>query len=110
MMSTQRWFQTLVVAGPPTAIACTSPALFERAIAFAGAYPVLLLYGVLPAGLTLLQAHKRNASSEKSTTTIRSNVLLAWTLGLLSVGMVGASAVADLQNVAKWMINAMLPK
>ena len=42
------WMRALVIAAPPLLISWISPSLFLQAIDFAGSYPVLLLYGVLP--------------------------------------------------------------
>jgi len=93
------WFQSLVIAAPPTAIACLSPALFGRAIAFAGAYPVLLLYGVLPAALYL----KLHNSDNDITAAAAARVL-----GFLSIGMVLVSAVTDVRKATSWLGAALL--
>ena len=44
-----------IVTIPASIIASTSPSIFLRAIDFAGSYPVLLLWGVIPPILTMMQ-------------------------------------------------------
>jgi len=93
--SSPNWMETLIIAGPPTVIACLSPSLFGQAIAFAGAYPVLLLFGVLPAALSV-RMHNTQTT------------WLTRVLGLLSVGMVAASAVTDIQKLLAWLGTTLL--
>lgn len=73
----------LALVGPPLAISLVFPSLFFKAIDFASAYPVLLLYGVLPPLISIRMTKTENQ--------------LSWTsvLGLLSIGMVGVNALKD---------------
>lgn len=67
---------------PTLAISCASPKVFLKAIDFAGSYPVLLLWGVVPPLMRLAQPNSR-----------RPWLLL---LATLSLGMVGMSAKDDI--------------
>ena len=89
----KEWLQrpavsTMALICPPLAVSLISPSLFFKAIDFAGAYPVLLLYGVLPP----LISFRMNGSKKR----------LSWTvaLGLLSICMVGVAAVKDMQSIS----------
>ena len=44
----QGWVSNLVITLPPLLIASISPSIFLQAIDFAGSYPILLLYGIMP--------------------------------------------------------------
>lgn len=81
----------LAIVAPPLAVACISPSLFLRAIDFAGAYPVLLLYGVIPSLISL-----RSRSSNNK------NGFVARSLGLLSLAMLGLNAFQDVRKLVWW--------
>jgi tyrosine-specific transport protein len=57
----QAWIRASMIASPPLLISLISPSIFLQAIDFAGSYPVLLLYGVLPPLMMhrLRDGHKR---------------------------------------------------
>lgn len=78
---------SFALVAPPLAVSLISPSLFFKAIDFAGAYPVLLLYGVLPP----LISHRMNASKTGFSWSVA--------LGLFSAGMVGVAAVKDVGSI-----------
>eukprot|EP00977_Amphora_coffeiformis_P019429 scaffold7227_cov160-Amphora_coffeaeformis.AAC.8 len=84
-----RLVSTMCITVPPTLIAAISPSLFLQAIDFAGSYPILLLYGVLPPVMALrlkLKAKRVYA-----------------VLASLSALMVTASFWADVRGVLSWV-------
>jgi tyrosine-specific transport protein len=62
------WRERLLVASiitaPALAIASMSPTIFLRAIDFAGSYPVLMLWGVLPPIISLMQRYRGRGSDQ----------------------------------------------
>ena len=87
---------------PALSISSTSPSIFLKAIDFAGSYPVLLLWGILPTFTTLLQRRRWNKdkSGKKigrfSKTTSSGSSLWISLLALISCSMIGLSAKDDL--------------
>lgn len=87
---------------PALSIASISPSIFLKAIDFAGSYPVLLLWGILPTFTTLLQRRRWNKDKSFKTmgkfpqTTSSGSSLWMLFLALISCGMVGLSAKDDL--------------
>ena len=94
-----------VITLPASLIACSSPSIFLRAIDFAGSYPVLVLWGVFPPAIALIQRFRDKKfdkegapdgrSSSVSMSTSGPSVWLAL-MGLSSLAMVGANAGQDL--------------
>lgn len=83
---------TLSIVFPACAIASISPDIFLRAIDFAGSYPVLWLWGVLPPIMSLrLSSQKMNKSSNKIA------LFRVWSLLIVSLGMVAMSIIPDIQ-------------
>ena len=91
---------TLSIVIPPMAISITSPTVFLRAIDFAGSYPVLLLFGVIPPILAL-KMKKRNPEQ----TFIKGPTIRYVGLLLLSMFMVTMSAVPDMQAMTRWIVS-----
>lgn len=87
---------TLSIVIPPMAISITSPTTFLRAIDFAGSYPVLLLFGVIPPVLAL-RMKKQNPKQ----TFIKGPTIQYVGLALLSMIMVAMSAIPDMQAIAR---------
>lgn len=86
----QRWKAASIIAIPSSLIACTSPSVFLKAIDFAGSYPVLLLWGVLPPLMVLHYRSKMGhgkSSSEKKTAGPFAWIVLLELVSLLMVGM-----------------------
>ena len=97
----QSWVRTACVSVPPLLIAWISPQVFLRAIDFAGSYPILLLYGVLPPLMIQRLATKKKDSGStnttstttSTTTTMRRRTKLVM---ILSAVLVGINLVSDL--------------
>jgi amino acid permease len=109
----QSWTEIVAIVIPPLAISLISPSLFLQAIEFAGAYPGLLLYGVIPPVLFHRLRRSSSRSSSKNRRKIRSNrmmSLMVHGLGLLSVTMVAFSALGDLQKIAVWLYQCFRSK
>ena len=81
---------------PALAIASISPDLFLRAIDFAGSYPVVLLWGVAPPTIVMMQ--RRNGNLNKEQQSIPQWALLMLTV--LSLGLFSTSAIFDLMFLA----------
>jgi Amino acid permeases len=94
-----RFKAALVISIPSSLIACTSPSVFLKAIDFAGSYPVLILWGVLPPLMALRSRSKmdqRTSSKERNTAGP-----LVWLLLLefVSLFMVGTNVFQDVSHV-----------
>lgn len=110
LLPIQKWRQSRVVKAltivlPPLAISAISPTVFLRAIDFAGSYPVLLLWGVLPPlmALRILYPKGKSINGEQksrrtSNMTIKPFVCIF--LGLLSAAMIGVSSIRDIGKLA----------
>jgi len=84
-----RLVSTLCITVPPTMIAAISPSLFLQAIDFAGSYPILLLYGILPP----VMAIRLKLKAKRLYT-----VLLS-----LSAVMVTANFWSDVKGILLWV-------
>ena len=98
------WSAALIVL-PALGIASISPSLFLKAIDFAGSYPVLLLWGIAPPAISLkLRKVAQRQGIEK---TRGEHHLPTWwikTLMVLAVGLLGMSAIPDLQSLGRLLI------
>ena len=98
---------------PPLVVALTSPKAFFRAINFAGAYPVCILWGILPPlGLLALrrrESHKTPSIDQRAAETAGPT---AWLCALfaLSALFVGSTAFADATNLAAGLLVARARK
>ena len=86
----QNMAEVIAIVIPALAIACISPTVFLRAIDFAGSYPVLLLWGILPPVLCLSQRQRGSTSVR-----ILPGVVL-WSSLALSMGLFLMFATPDL--------------
>ena len=86
-----------IISVPASLIACSSPSIFLRAIDFAGSYPVLMLWGVAPPVIALIQRSRDGKGKSKFKRSAGSSAWLA-ILASLSFGMVGFSAVEDIAS------------
>ena len=86
----------LAITIPPTLIAAISPSIFLQAIDFAGSYPILLLYGILPPVMAL----KLRLAGKK-----RYQVL-----AILSGTMVLLSAVTDVKSFVGTIVSFISPR
>ena len=87
------WIAIACIALPPTLVAAISPSLFLQAIDFAGSYPILLLYGVLPSFMAL----KLNTKRRKRYIG----------LAAFSGAMVTANFVADVKEFLLWLASRL---
>jgi len=82
---------------PAIGISCTSPSIFLRAIDFAGSYPVLILWGMMPSAISIVQRIK---NQEKGSYNLhrRTGGSSLWVcfLGVVSSIMVGNHIFKDL--------------
>ena len=91
---------------PALSIASTSPSVFLNAIDFAGSYPVLLLWGVIPPIIALLQRRKSKNKEESSfDESNKGNISgpsywLAF-LAVVSLGMVGMNIKDDVLSLLR---------
>jgi len=99
----QSWVRTACVSVPPLLIAWISPQVFLRAIDFAGSYPILLLYGVLPPLMIqrLTTKKKNSGSSQTGATTTERMRRRTKLVMFLSAALVGINLVSDLGGA--WM-------
>jgi len=97
----RRVVTALLVVAPALAIAWISPKLFLQAIDFAGSYPVILLWGVAPPVIAILQRRQRNSMGK----TQKSGMPLwwLWMLTTLSLGLFAMSAAPDLAFIARFL-------
>jgi tyrosine-specific transport protein len=91
--------KVLAIVVPPLAIACASPSIFFKAIDFAGAYPLLLLYGVI-SPLIYVRTNNNNSKETKS-------FVFARGLGLLSLAVVCTSLVKDVPKLLVWLVSML---
>jgi ammonia channel protein AmtB len=71
--------------------------VFLKAIDFAGSYPVLMLWGVAPPLMALIQRSRDDKGTSKFKRTAGPSVWLA-VLVLLAIGMIGFSAIGDMAS------------
>lgn len=96
---------TLLIVAPALAIAWISPKLFLQAIDFAGSYPVILLWGVVPPAIAILQRRQRGNMGQ--TQQSRIPLWLLWMLTTFSLGLFAMSAAPDLAFVARSLISLL---
>lgn len=87
-----------LIAIPAMLISCSSPTIFLKAIDFAGSYPVLVLWGIMPSAMALVQRkrdRKETNLSKCSLKTAGPSAFLA-SLGLVSFAMVVMNVLEDL--------------
>ena len=96
----QRFAVGSMITVPALLIASTSPTMFLRAIDFAGSYPVLLLWGILPPLIVLAQRLRWSTDSvlkkKKNSIDTSGPSYSLISLLLLSMSLVGLSARTDL--------------
>lgn len=90
-----------IITIPASVIACTSPTIFLSAIDFAGSYPVLLLWGVIPPITVLFQRmreRKAPNNGEKVNPDLKSSGSSLWLvfLAAISLAMVGMNVFDDM--------------
>ena len=93
----QRLVVGSIISIPALLIASTSPTIFLKAIDFAGSYPVLLLWGILPPVTVLtqrLRIYRRTGSTSKVSSSGSSFWLMF--LSIISSVMVGMNAKDDI--------------
>ncbi len=95
----QRFIVGGMISLPALSIASTSPSMFLKAIDFAGSYPVLMLWGILPPIMVLIQRFRLGSdilSFNRNTST--SSGPSSWLISLiiLSLGYFGMNARNDL--------------
>jgi len=95
----QPWISGTCIILPPLVISTISPSIFLQAIDFAGSYPVLLLYGVIPPVMALLMSRGNPRKSYKT---------LYLLLGSLSGAMIGASFISDLRSAINLILSRIL--
>jgi tyrosine-specific transport protein len=101
----QRMKVASVITIPASIIACTSPTIFLQAIDFAGSYPVLMLWGIIPPVIALVQRFKcrrdlREGEVSPALNTAGPSVWVAL-LGSISLAMVGKNTFNDLVPLLK---------
>ena len=89
----------LSIVIPACTIASTSPDIFFKAISFAGSYPVLWLWGILPPIMAIRQQQKQKKKEWNILQKIRVGTLLS-----LSLTMATMVVIPDL----KWLISKLL--
>eukprot|EP00554_Chaetoceros_debilis_P008029 CAMPEP_0194078960 /NCGR_PEP_ID=MMETSP0149-20130528/5242_1 /TAXON_ID=122233 /ORGANISM="Chaetoceros debilis, Strain MM31A-1" /LENGTH=539 /DNA_ID=CAMNT_0038760317 /DNA_START=109 /DNA_END=1728 /DNA_ORIENTATION=- len=101
-----------LITVPATMIASTSPSVFLKAIDFAGSYPVLLLWGVIPPMIAIVQRKRESESGSGSGSggggpksndiVTRTSGPSGWllTLGAISLVAVGINAIQDVTSFA----------
>ena len=83
---------------PAMLISCSSPTIFLKAIDFAGSYPVLVLWGIMPSVMTLVQRKRDQIERNLSKCSLKTagpSLFLA-SLVLISFFMVVMNLVEDL--------------
>jgi len=95
--------KTIAIALPPFAISVISPTVFLRAIDFAGSYPVLLLWGILPP-LIALRIEKLNKEKTKIHEDWKGRKVCFVSLGLFSASIFATSAVPDLRAIITFVL------
>jgi len=102
-----------LITVPASLIACTSPSVFLKAIDFAGSYPVLLLWGVVPPVMALIQRFRERRDSvegvegdgdEAISNTSGPSAWLAL-LASISLGMVVLNAGQDISSLFRRFIS-----
>ena len=86
-----------IITVPASLIACSSPSVFLKAIDFAGSYPVLMLWGVAPPLMALIQRSRDDKGTSNFRRTAGPSVWLV-VLALLAIGMIGFSAIGDMAS------------
>ena len=95
-MRRNKWLMALSIVVPACAIASISPDIFLRAIDFAGSYPVLWLWGVLPPIMSL----RLSSSQDTNKVPNKRALLRVWSLFIISLGMVAMSIIPDI----RWLL------
>lgn len=101
-----RLWSAIWIVLPALGIASISPALFLKAIDFAGSYPVLFLWGIAPP-LMALKLRKTTAANEQVDRRPQETGLPTWwikSLLVLSLGLFGMSAIPDLVSLARFVV------
>ncbi len=82
---------------PAIGISCTSPSIFLRAIDFAGSYPVLIMWGMMPSAISIVQRIKnQEMGSYNLHRRTGGSSLWVCLLGIVSSIMVGNNIFKDL--------------
>lgn len=95
----QRFKTALIISIPSSLIACTSPSVFLKAIDFAGSYPVLLLWGVLPPLMVLTFRSKMDHGKSSSERRTAGPFVWLVLLELVSLFMVGTNVFQDASHL-----------
>jgi tyrosine-specific transport protein len=95
------WLKYSIISIVPILISIISPKVFIQAIDFAGSYPVLILFGVIPSSIRIRGQKKQNSSS-LSTTVVPIVLLLA------SLSWVGMELLSDLRTLFTKVFLTML--
>ena len=100
------WFAPLLIAMPPTLISIISPSIFLQAIDFAGSYPILLLYGVIPPLMALYQQQQEESKEGSTTTSTHNNKRRRRrryyvSIAVLSGSMCVENAIVDLRFILR---------
>ena len=94
--------KVIAIALPPFAISIVSPTVFLHAIDFAGSYPVLLLWGMLPP-LIAIRIEKLSENNTDIRGDRKSRKIWYALLGSFSAAMFATSAVPDLGAVVNFI-------
>lgn len=103
----QRMKVASIISIPAILIACTSPNIFLQAIDFAGSYPVLILWGILPPVMNLLQRNRMGKGSsdegEVASTDLQTAGPSGWItlLGTMSLAMAVKYFIEDFMSLFK---------
>ena len=112
----ESWQNRLSVASiivmPSLIIASISPTLFLKSIAFAGSYPVVVLFGIIPSIMAIIQRVRDEKITSKKRATASKNSIggsneLLYLMLLLSLGLVGCSLKKDLTTLIHYMVNTL---
>jgi len=100
-----RLWSAIWIVLPALGIASISPALFLKAIDFAGSYPVLFLWGIAPP-LMALKLRKTTPDDQVDRRPQRASLPTWWikSLLVLSLGLFGMSAIPDLVSLARFVV------
>ena len=99
----QSWVSAMCITLPPMLISTISPSVFLQAIDFAGSYPILLLYGVIPSLMARRSSTRKNNKKHPKKTTRR-----YMGLAVLSGAMVMTSFIADVRVALGWVWTSSL--
>eukprot|EP00547_Thalassionema_nitzschioides_P009724 CAMPEP_0194225498 /NCGR_PEP_ID=MMETSP0156-20130528/39712_1 /TAXON_ID=33649 /ORGANISM="Thalassionema nitzschioides, Strain L26-B" /LENGTH=510 /DNA_ID=CAMNT_0038957453 /DNA_START=87 /DNA_END=1620 /DNA_ORIENTATION=+ len=106
----QYWLKVVAIVFPPLMISAISPSVFLQAIDFAGSYPVLLLWGVLPPLMALRMRMKgpEDSSLMKSSDwdqlhKHKKRRLWYFLLALFSSMLVGMNGLKNISAVVRFL-------